>query len=163
MHLVSFLLVATGLVSGPGLVTARNLQQSRRDVTCYYETPAASGDTCQSLASSWGISVELFTKINLGVACPNLQAGKSYCVLGEWTPDQTTATTRASPSPLPQTSTAGTFTTTRSSTITITTSAVPSNSPTMPGIAANCDRFYKIKRVTLVTPLRRVTTPLLSN
>jgi hypothetical protein len=45
--------------------------------------PAASDETCESLASSWGLSIDLFTQINPGVTCPNLEAGKSYRVVGE--------------------------------------------------------------------------------
>ncbi|KAL1844415.1 hypothetical protein VTK73DRAFT_2594 [Phialemonium thermophilum] len=141
MRLTRLPICAAGLL-GAGLVSAASTH-ARRGVECYFEIPADSGDTCESLATSWGLSVDLFTKINPGVQCPSLEAGKSYCVIGEWTPDETTSP----PSPPPTTTTT---TTTRSQPPTTTApttspSTTPSNAPTMPGVAPDCDRFYKVR------------------
>lgn len=87
MHF-SHKVLAAGLLPGLGFASARGL--SRRAVQCYFEIPAAGGDTCEGLASSWGISVDLFKQINPGVTCPDLEPGRSYCVVGEWTPEPTT-------------------------------------------------------------------------
>lgn len=111
----------------------------RRDVVCYFEIPAESGDTCDSLASSWGISLQDFVNINPGVTCPgSLQVGKSYCVIGEYTPGPTSSSS----------STTSTTTTQQTSTTSTSSTAPPpepTNSPQMPGIIPTCDRFYKIQ------------------
>jgi LysM repeat protein len=66
-------------------------------------------------------------KLNPGITCPNLDTSKSYCVVGtatdEPTPPTSTTTTATQPT---------------------TTDSAPSNSPTMPGIASNCDGFHKV-------------------
>lgn len=147
MHFTRLSVAAAGLLLSPALVRARTLM--RRGVTCSFEIPADSGDTCESLASSWGISVDDFIKINPGVVCPNLQAGKSYCVLGDWTPDTTTTSTSTTSTTIIESSTTTTTTppstTAPASTTSTTTTAAPSNSPTMPGVAANCDRFHLVE------------------
>ncbi|SPO01631.1 uncharacterized protein DNG_04305 [Cephalotrichum gorgonifer] len=154
MHFTCLHLFVTGLLSRPGLVSAGTVRHSLRGVECYFDLPVASGDTCETLASTWGISVELFITINPGVTCSNLEADRSYCVIGEWTPAGTSTLTPSQP----QSTTTRTSTTTRSSTARSTTftpstsqssttwpSATPITSPTMPGIAEKCDRFYMIK------------------
>ncbi|WYZ42002.1 hypothetical protein EsH8_V_000897 [Colletotrichum jinshuiense] len=142
LHLV----VAAGLLSGPALVSAG--AHARRGVECFFEMPAESGQTCESLSSSWGIPVDEFININPGVTCPNLEVGKNYCVVGEFTPDDPT-TPPAQPSSTTSTSTRPTTTTQPPTTLrtsTTTTAATgPTVSPVMPGAAANCDRYYKIQ------------------
>ncbi|KAL2160292.1 hypothetical protein VTH06DRAFT_1465 [Thermothelomyces fergusii] len=161
MHLTRLHLLVTGLLSGSGLAQISAREHSRRAVNCYFHTPAWSGDTCESMASDWALTLDLFIKLNPGVTCPDLEPGKEYCVLGEWTPDPTSTSTS---SPPPQTTTSQTSTSTSSSTpitssSTPITSAAPSTtqassttqaptpsvSPTMPGIDPNCNRFYKVK------------------
>lgn len=140
MQITRLHLFTAGLLAG--LVSAA--PYARRGVECYFDVPAASGETCESLASSWGISADEFVKINPGVACPSLEVGRSYCVVGDWTPGETTSSTQP-----PRTSTAATTTT---STTPVTTAqpsttippATPSNSPTMPGAASNCNKWYRI-------------------
>ncbi|KAL4811651.1 hypothetical protein BDW67DRAFT_190092 [Aspergillus spinulosporus] len=125
MHLAN--IVAAGLVPGMALALAR------RAVECDYETTANAGATCYSFASSWGLSVDTLQQLNPGINCPELDTSKSYCVIGTVTedPDQ--------PSTAPTTTSDTTTTKT-----TTTTTTAPSNSPTMPGIAENCDAFHKI-------------------
>lgn len=71
MYLACFYVLAAGLLSSPELVSAVTVRHSRRSVECYFETPATSGDTCESLTSSWGIPIDLFVDINPGVTVPN--------------------------------------------------------------------------------------------
>ncbi|KAJ6012436.1 hypothetical protein N7522_002791 [Penicillium canescens] len=81
-------------------------------------------ELCQQL----GLSVENLQQLNPGITCPNLDASKSYYVMGNATD-------------MPSSTTSTTTTTTKAST---TTESAPSVLPTLPGIAANCDRFYKV-------------------
>ncbi|KAL8333673.1 hypothetical protein RB593_003386 [Gaeumannomyces tritici] len=145
MHSSGLPLLACVLVSGAGLVSG--VPFTRRSVQCYFELPADSGTTCTSMASSWGISADGFAKINPGTTCSSLEAGKTYCVIGEWTPD-TTAPPATTPSTTKMSTAAPSTTTTSTTTqpTTKTTSpATASNSPQMPGVATNCNRFYKIQ------------------
>ncbi|KAJ8114046.1 hypothetical protein OPT61_g3980 [Boeremia exigua] len=154
MHAARIHLVLLGLLPSLGLnlVSASSLRSIiARDVTCYFDIQAEAGETCDNMSASWGISVQEFTKLNPGVICPSLQAGKSYCVVGEYTDDggQTSASPSSTPTPT-ITSTKSTTppttppTTMRTSTIS-STAPNPSNSPAMPGIVENCDRFYKVQ------------------
>lgn len=152
MYLTRFYVLAAGLLSSLELVSAATVRHPRRSVKCYFETPAASGNTCESLASSWGIPVDLFVDINPGVTCPELQAGTPYCVIGDWTPDETSTSTASrsenpitSTSTTTQSSTAQSTTTSSSRSLTTTDSAIPSIYPTMPGIDENCDGFHMVK------------------
>jgi LysM repeat protein len=158
MHAAHIHLLLLGLLSNLGLdlVSAGRLRPviARRGVTCYFDTQAEAGETCDNMSASWGISVEEFTKLNPGLTCPNLQAGKSYCVVGEYTDDGGQTTLPPSPtatSARPTTPPASTIRTStiRTSTIRTSTSTTtppnPSNSPAMPGIVENCDRFHKVQ------------------
>ena len=91
-----------------------------RAVNCDFATTDDAGATCASFSSSWGLSVTDLQKLNPGITCPNLDTSKSYCVVGTATDEPTTYTN------------------------TTTTDSAPSNSPTMPGIASNCDGFHKV-------------------
>jgi hypothetical protein len=71
-------------------------------------------------------------KLNPGITCPSLDTSKSYCVIGTVNDDDPPSTTLT------------TSTTTTQAPTTTTTEPTPSNSPTMPGIADNCDGFYKV-------------------
>lgn len=132
-------LLAAGLV--PGLVSAR-AAHSRRAVDCDFSTTADSGATCESFAGSWGLSVDDLQKLNPGISCPDLDTSKSYCVIGTVNDDSPATTTQ------PPVTTLKTSTTTKASSTTqasVTTSqAAPSNSPAMPGLADDCDGFYKV-------------------
>ncbi|KAK8036237.1 hypothetical protein PG993_008851 [Apiospora rasikravindrae] len=114
-------MLAAGLV--PGLVSAA--------VECDFATSADSGATCASFASSWGLSVKDLKDLNPGITCPGLDTSKSYCVIGTVT-DAPPATTAAP------------TTTFKTTTKAPAPTSDPSNSPKMPGLAGNCDRFYKV-------------------
>ncbi|KGO73176.1 hypothetical protein PITC_003630 [Penicillium italicum] len=126
MHLTALLAV--------GAVPAMAAAITRRAVNCDFSTTADAGATCSSFASSWGLSVDNLQQLNPGITCPDLDTNKSYCVVGTGTDE---------PSSTISTNTTTTTTTTTSKTST-TTDSVPSNSPTMAGIASNCDRFHKV-------------------
>ena len=119
MHLTALLAV--------GAVPAMGAALAPRAVNCDFATTADAGATCASFSSSWGLSVTDLQKLNPGITCPNLDTSKSYCVVGtatdEPTPSTSTTTTATQPT---------------------TTDSAPSNSPTMPGIASNCDGFHKV-------------------
>ncbi|KAF5486479.1 LysM domain-containing protein [Colletotrichum fructicola] len=149
MHFTRLHIFATlaGLFWGPALVSAG--LYVRRGVECFFEMAAESGETCESLASSWGISVNEFININPGVTCPNLEAGKNYCVVGEFTPDEPTTSPSKPSSTTSSTTTKPTTTSQPSTTLrTTTTTTAPSGptvSPVMPGVVDNCDGFYKVQ------------------
>lgn len=135
-------LVVAGLA--PSLVSAL----SPRAVDCSFSVPASAGDTCETLAATWGLDVQTLEHLNPGVACPGLDTSKTYCVIGTVT-DQpgTTLTPTTSRTTTPSSMTATTTAT--------TTTTAPSNSPTMPGIVANCDGFYKITSGDLCDTIAR--------
>ncbi|RDW70662.1 uncharacterized protein DSM5745_08173 [Aspergillus mulundensis] len=124
-----------------GLLPALASALSRRHVECLFATTPGSSDTCQTFASTWGLSVSELQELNPGISCPSLDASQSYCVIGTVTetPPGTTLTTTTSTS---TTTTTSTRTTTTTQPPTTANPTVPS--PTMPGIAENCDQFYQI-------------------
>lgn len=67
----------------PCLATAQRL--GSRDVSCTFSIAANAGDTCNSFSESWTISVEQLKLLNPGLQCPDLEAGKNYCVDGKVT------------------------------------------------------------------------------
>lgn len=105
---------------------------SHRAVNCDFATTADAGATCSSFASSWGLSVENLQQLNPGITCPTLDSSKSYCVIG---------TVKDDPSSTTSTSTKSTTTTNEAVTA---TNPASDHSPTMPGIASNCDSFYQV-------------------
>ncbi|KAL8393950.1 hypothetical protein RB595_003640 [Gaeumannomyces hyphopodioides] len=143
MHTSYLLVGAAGLV--PALVAAQHPEMLKRGVNCAFATRPDRGATCESFASAWGLSVQELQKLNPGVSCPNIIAGQDYCVIGEVTADPTTTSTTAKPTTTSTTSRVPTTSTTLKTTTSSTTSApAPSNSPAMPGLAENCDKFYKV-------------------
>ncbi|KAI3011152.1 hypothetical protein CBS147346_1353 [Aspergillus niger] len=124
-------LTLAGLAPGPAC------SLSKRTIECSFTTDASKGDTCESLAGVWGLSVQGLQQLNPGITCPGLDTTKTYCVIGTVNED--------GPSVMPTTTM---FTTTTSKspapTTTTTTASVSTNSPAMPGIVENCDGFYKV-------------------
>ncbi|KAL4877047.1 hypothetical protein BJY04DRAFT_231176 [Aspergillus karnatakaensis] len=110
-------------------------------VICNFSVAANPGNTCQSFAAAWGLTLSGFEALNPGVLCPNLIAGTSYCVLGTVTddPETTTSSTTTMPSTTLTTTTKSSTTTSA----TATTTASPFE-PTQPGIAPNCDKFHLV-------------------
>ncbi|KOS19721.1 hypothetical protein ESCO_001355 [Escovopsis weberi] len=135
----------------PELLAARAVGNVRRSVECGFGVAANPGDTCDSFATNWGISVDQLKTLNPGLDCDNFGSQDTYCIVGTVTPDApgesstTTSTTSSS-----STSTTTTSTTTTSTTSKATSSAAQpaptSNtpSPTQPGIADNCDKYHKV-------------------
>ncbi|KAK4153834.1 hypothetical protein C8A00DRAFT_33378 [Chaetomidium leptoderma] len=102
----------------------------RRD--CSFTWPAETGDTCQLMASSWGISLEQFIRWNAGVDCNALVVGHEYCLLwnGPEPGDTTTSTTTTSE------------TTPTSAPPVTTTESSTGPSPTQDGIASDCQKYH---------------------
>ncbi|OSS54922.1 hypothetical protein B5807_00796 [Epicoccum nigrum] len=145
--LIHLLLLSFLLSLGLNLVSASSLRPVvARDVTCYFDTQAEACEIYNNMSAFWGISVREFTKLIPVVTCPNLQAGKLYCIVGEYTDDGSQTTPHPSPtitSTKPTTRTITPPTTMGTSTIS-STAPNPSNTPAMPGIVGICDHFYKI-------------------
>lgn len=120
----------------PGLVCAL----SKRTIECSFTTAASKGDTCDSFADVWGLSIEGLQQLNPSITCPDLDTTKLYCVIGTVSDDTSSAMSTTTMS----SSTTSKSLVTTPSTITTTTAAVPTNSPAMPGIVDNCDGFYKV-------------------
>ncbi|KAJ5686461.1 hypothetical protein N7536_009080 [Penicillium majusculum] len=129
----------------PGLISARSIRHgfSRRGVDCTFTIAANSGDTCETFADSWGITTKELKSLNPDLDCAKFDGLAEYCVSGKANDDEPTKTTATS-------STAETTTavTTSSSTETTkaptTTSSASDHKPTQPGLAENCDKFYKV-------------------
>ncbi len=65
--------------------------------SCMYPIVAEAGDTCASLSTYWGITVDQFISYNptIGPGCsPGVVAGREYCV--EQDPAAITTTSRTS-------------------------------------------------------------------
>ena len=121
----------------PALIAAK-ATPVRRDVECSYSAAPNTGDTCATFVLGWGITVERFQELNPDAQCPNLDITRNYCVIGTVTAPGTTASTSATSVPTTPPPTSTTL-------VMSTTSAEPSGpSPTIPGIAENCDKFHKI-------------------
>ncbi|KAK8012877.1 LysM domain-containing protein [Apiospora marii] len=140
MHTSNLLVGAAGLI--PALVAAQHPAMLKRGIDCAFATSPDRGATCESFAAGWGLSVEELQKLNPGVTCPNIDIARDYCVIGEVTgdPDPTPTTT----SKISSTSTTSTTLKTTTSPTTTTGAPAPSNSPAMPGLADDCDKFYKV-------------------
>ncbi|GKZ86835.1 hypothetical protein AnigIFM56816_002765 [Aspergillus niger] len=117
----------------------------RQQISCSYEYAASSGDTCQSVAADWGLTVQALEALNPDITCPDLVAGQTYCVLGTVS------------SSGPTVSSTSLITSTSTSTVSIisipsTTSSSSSSSSTAPyqpqqtGTAADCDKFYLVEK-----------------
>ncbi|KAJ5097814.1 hypothetical protein N7532_004815 [Penicillium argentinense] len=70
-------LLLAGVV--PAIASARAL--SRRAVDCSFTTNPSTGDTCESFARSWCLTVDNLKALNPGLACPNIGTTKWYCVI----------------------------------------------------------------------------------
>ncbi|THC94191.1 hypothetical protein EYZ11_006332 [Aspergillus tanneri] len=86
MAFKSFLVLGLFLRLLPG----RGLDQS---VFCSYSMAASNGDTCQSFATSWGITLANFELLNPYLRCSTLVVGRSYCVIGSVSSATTKSTT----------------------------------------------------------------------
>ncbi|GAB1194476.1 hypothetical protein APSETT444_003722 [Aspergillus pseudonomiae] len=100
-------------------------------VVCSFSMAASEGDTCESFATSWGQTVEMFQELNPGVSCPTLTAGQSYCIIGTVTDDPVTTSTATS-------------TTLKTTTTATTTTSSSQHEPTQPGLPSNCDKFHLV-------------------
>ncbi|KAK3312159.1 LysM domain-containing protein [Apodospora peruviana] len=144
MHASYLLAGVAGLV--PALVTAQHPEMLKRGVNCSFATAPDRGATCESFASSWGLSVEDLQKLNPGISCPDIVFGKEYCVIGEVTgSDPVTTSSTAIAKPPATTSTTSKVSTTLKTT-TSSTASGPTPTKTMPNLAPNCDKFYMVAK-----------------
>ena len=74
---------------------------------CAFTWAAENGDSCQSMATSWGVTQAQFISYNPGVVCNTLVTGQEYCVEWTGTPPSLPVTTKPT-----TTSTSATTTTT---------------------------------------------------
>lgn len=113
-----------------GFVTLLSLTKATvvlRPRDCSFTWAAEKGDTCQSMASAWGISVDQFTRWNAGVDCSALVVGTEYCLL--WNGNEPGATSATS---------ATVKSSTTASSVSSSTIAPTGPSPTQGGIASDC-------------------------
>lgn len=66
-----------GLAGLPALLSAQ-----RVSVTCSFSTVAANGETCDSMAATWGLDAATFQSLNPKAKCPEVIGGEQYCVVG---------------------------------------------------------------------------------
>ncbi|KAL6233083.1 hypothetical protein BDW75DRAFT_196167 [Aspergillus navahoensis] len=137
----------------PELLAARSIPLAKRGVDCSFSIAASSGDSCESFAASWGVSVDDLKSLNPGLDCTNFDDFADYCVMGDVTADEpsssstTTATKEATTTTTDTTTIAVTTTIEKpTTTTTSTTSTATGNapSPTQPGLASDCDEFHKV-------------------
>ena len=112
---------------------------------CSFQWPAATGDTCQSMALDWEITEADFIRWNSGVNCDALVNGQYYCLYWDGTePTLSSSSMRAMVTN--PTSTAGIPTPTP----THTTPSAPS--PTQDGTEDNCklSTHYSVNQKTVL-------------
>lgn len=131
---------ALALALLPELLAARSAGNAyaRRGVDCSFAIAANPGDSCDSFAESWAITVNKLKSLNPGLDCSNLDGDKEYCVMGEVNIDEPTTTSTTST--VVQTTSTATETTQPS----ITTTPTNDPEPIQPGLAENCDTFHKV-------------------
>jgi hypothetical protein len=136
---------ALALALLPELLAARSIGNafSRRGVDCSFTIAPSSGDTCETFADSWGITVNGLKSINPNLDCANFDDEAEYCVSGEASDDEPTTTTTTTKAAETTTAvmTSGSTETTQTAT---TTSSASDHEPTQPGLAENCDKFHKV-------------------
>ncbi|KAJ5726916.1 Peptidoglycan-binding Lysin subgroup [Penicillium malachiteum] len=130
----------TGLLLLAQLKLAWGMALLPRGVTCDYETPASSGDTCTTFAAEWGLTEETFASLNPTADCPTLVAGQSYCVVG--TVSVAVSTTSSSSTTTSSSTTSSTFTTSTVKTTTTTAgNGITTPTPVQSGITDSCSKF----------------------
>lgn len=129
----------------PGLISARSIRHgfSRRGVDCTFTIAANSGDTCETFADSWGITTKELKSLNPDLDCAKFDGLAEYCVSGEANDDEPTKTTATS-SAAETTTAVTTSSSTETTKAPTTTSSASDHEPTQPGLAENCDKFYKV-------------------
>ncbi|OQE25083.1 hypothetical protein PENSTE_c006G06425 [Penicillium steckii] len=119
----------------PELLAARSIGNvfARRGVDCDFETAPGSGDTCQSFADSWGVTVDQLKSINPGLDCNNFDDSIEYCVSGEVNNEQPITTTTTSKTV--ETTTMTTSSVVETTQTPITMSSITDHEPTQSGLA----------------------------
>ncbi|KAL8913520.1 MAG: hypothetical protein Q9171_001708 [Xanthocarpia ochracea] len=103
-----------------------------KDCTYFYDSQP--GDTCASIASDWGITVQQFQTYNPSIKsdCSGLVTGNAYCVEENY-----------GMGPVAPTSSSSTASTTSNPPTTTQTSTGPS--PVQSGISPECQIYYKVE------------------
>jgi LysM repeat protein len=129
-------------------------------VQCDFETAPDFNDDCSTFSANWGLTVQELINLNPGITCPDLDTGRTWCVVGtvasstaaapQKTSSTFTSTQPGTTSVIKTTSSAPVTTQptttarpTTSSTL-ITTTSTAANQPQNSGTASNCDKFYKV-------------------
>lgn len=136
---------ALALALLPELIAARSVGHafSRRGVDCSFTVAPSSGDTCETFADSWGITVNGFKSINPDLDCSEFDDTAEYCVSGESSDDEPTKTTTTSKA-AETTTTVTTSSSTETTQTPTTTSSANGHEPTQSGLAENCDKFHEV-------------------
>lgn len=135
---------ALALALLPELLAARSIGNvfARRGVDCSFATAPSSGDTCESFADSWGVTVDQLKSINPDLDCAKFDDSIEYCVSGEVNDDEPTKTITTSKAF--ETTTTLTSSSTEATQAPTSTSSGSDHEPTQPGLAKNCDKFHKV-------------------
>lgn len=133
---------ALALALLPELLAALSVgnAHTRRSVSCSFSTGATAGDTCDSFAGNWSVSVDELKSLNPGLDCSNFDGSKEYCVLGtdeEDEPSKTTTTSKVD-------QTTSTSTSMGSTQPPSTTTPANDHEPTQPGLTDKCDKFHLV-------------------
>ncbi|KAH7028764.1 uncharacterized protein B0I36DRAFT_245776 [Microdochium trichocladiopsis] len=101
--------------------------------TWYYDT--AEGDDCQSVLSSWGVTMEQFRRWNpsIGANCGNFLPQHSYCIEASTTKPPSPSTSAATTTKSPGSTTTG-------------ANGVATPLPIREHMTTNCRRFYKVNK-----------------
>ncbi|KAM0542840.1 hypothetical protein ACHAPJ_012620 [Fusarium lateritium] len=127
----------------------------RRGIDCGFSTSADGGDTCESFAGSWGLSVDALKLLNPDVSCPDIDTDGFYCVVGTVNDDEPTA---AGPSSTARVSTQVPSPSTTTTKITPTVKSSPTKEPSgngietppviQDGMISNCNKFHEVRSTT---------------
>lgn len=117
------------VITATAIVATAHPDLSKRD--CSFTWAAEAGDTCTTMATTWGISVDQFTRWNSNPKCDALVVGKEYCLL--WSGANEPGLSAVTP-----TSTTTKPATTSTTTKPTTTTKPAGPSPTQDGIVSTC-------------------------
>jgi LysM repeat protein len=136
---------ALALALLPELLAARSIGNAffRRDIDCSFTVAPSSGDTCETFADSWGITVNALKSINPDLDCAKFDDSVDYCVSGQANDDEPTKTTTTSKA-AETTTTVTTSSSTETTQTPTTTSSASDHDPTQPGLTENCDKFHRV-------------------
>ncbi|KAI5307238.1 hypothetical protein KEM56_002196 [Ascosphaera pollenicola] len=101
-------------------------------VTCSYSSAAQKGDTCQSFADSWDLSVDDIKSLNPGLECPDFASSDGPATTSK--PARLTTTSHAPVKPK--------TTTLQKPPAPTDTGDIPS--PVQTGLVSSCDKYHLV-------------------